>query len=190
MAKRRKAGFTERLIASGGELLGPTNPYEVMRFRTVYGVGVVYKGRRGETWNAEAVAAREHIEQAKKGSLSPVTVKGRRTDSGTVRALLIRDGSNCFFCGDDLDGDVTVEHLVAVAHGGPNHISNLFLAHASCNQKAGHLSAPHKVALAIKNRATQAIEARRAATTGAACESAVGPADAPQIIPSSQGDEQ
>lgn len=151
MAKK-KPGFTERLMAAGGELLGPTNPYEVMRFRTIYGVGVVYKGRRGETWNAEAIKARDHIEQSRRGSLAPVTVKGRRTDKGTVEALLIRDGEDCFFCGQPLDGDVTVEHLVAVAHGGPNHISNLFLAHAECNQKAGHLAAPHKVKSAIEQR--------------------------------------
>jgi hypothetical protein len=147
-----KAGFTERLMAAGAEILGPTNPYEVMRFRTVYGVGVVYRGRKGETWNAEAVAARDHIETSKKGSLSPVAIKGRRTDGGTVQALLIRDGDECFFCGDPLEGDITVEHLVAVAHGGPNHISNLFLAHAACNQKAGHLAAPHKVRMAIDAR--------------------------------------
>ena len=149
-----KQGFTERLMAAGAELLGPTNPYEVMRFRTIYGVGVVYKGRRGETWNAEATAARDHIDQGKPGTLAPVAVKGRRRDAGTVNALLIRDGGECFFCGDALDGDITVEHLVAIAHGGPNHISNLFLAHAHCNQNAGHLAAPHKVKLAIRNRRT------------------------------------
>ena len=68
-------------------------------------------------------------------------------------ALLVRDGNACLFCGKPLDGDITVEHLVAIAHGGPNHVSNLFLAHAACNQAAGHMSAPEKVALAIRNRA-------------------------------------
>lgn len=143
--------FTARLQEAGAEILAPTNPYETLRFRTSYGVGVVYRGKRGETWNAEALSAREHLE-ARKGSLAPVAVKGRRKDKGTVNALLARDGDHCFFCGAALDGDVTVEHLIAVAHGGPNHISNLFLAHAQCNQAAGHMSGPEKVEMALRLR--------------------------------------
>lgn len=145
------AAFQARLMQAGAEILGPTNPYELLRFRTSKGVGVVYTGKRGETWNAEALAAREHLDSGK-GSLAPVAVKGRRRDKATVEALIKRDGDACFFCGLALNGDVTVEHLVAVAHGGPNHISNLFLAHATCNQAAGHMSAPEKIAAAIKNR--------------------------------------
>lgn len=148
------ATFEKRLQAAGAEILGPTNPYEVLRFRTSKGVGVVYTGRRGETWNAEALAARDHLD-AGKGSLAPVAVRGRRNDKSTVAALLKRDGDACFFCGLDLGGDITVEHLVAVAHGGPNHVSNLFLAHAECNQAAGHLSAPEKVRMAFERRFDQ-----------------------------------
>lgn len=146
--------FRTRLEAAGAEILGPTNPYEVLRFRSAKGVGVVYSGRRGETWNAEAIAARDHLDHGK-GSLAPVAVRGRRTDKATVERLLTRDGDACFFCGADLAGDITTEHLVAIAHGGPNHISNMYLAHAACNQAAGHLSAPEKVALAIRQRSEQ-----------------------------------
>ena len=155
MSSRRKksapvdpdAAFAAALVAAGGEMLAPTNPYEVMRFRTAYGVGVVYKNAKGKrTWNAEALAAKHHIDSAK-GSLAPVAVHGRRKDAATVNRLMIRDGGACFFCRSALDDDVTVEHLVAVAHGGPNHISNLFLAHGACNRRAGHLSAPEKIAL-------------------------------------------
>lgn len=49
--------------------------------------------------------------------------------------------------------DVSIEHLVPKAHGGPTHLSNLFLAHKSCNAKAGHLSASEK--LKIRDRAHQ-----------------------------------
>jgi hypothetical protein len=143
--------FKARLRAAGAEILAPTNPYEIVRFRCSKGVGVVYRGKRGETWSREALAAREHLE-AGLGSLAPVAVKGRRRDKATVAALLERDGEACFFCGDHLGDDITVEHLVAIAHGGPNHISNLFLAHAACNQRAGHLSAPEKVAMAMRER--------------------------------------
>lgn len=146
------ASFENRLKAAGAEILGPTNPYEVLRFRTSKGVGVIYTGRRGETWNAEALAARDHLD-AGKGSLAPVRVVGRRNGKSTVAALAARDGDACFFCGRPLEGDITVEHLVAVAHGGPNHVSNLYLAHAACNQEVGHMAAPEKVAFAIARRA-------------------------------------
>lgn len=152
MAKPRDSAiFAKQLKASGAEILAPTNPYEVIRFRTRLGVGVVYKGKRGETWNAEALAAKDHLEHGR-GTLAPVAVKGRRTDRSTVSALLDRDGDLCLFCGLPLGGDITVEHLVPVAHGGPNHISNLFLSHAACNHEAGHLSAPEKVTMAIAKR--------------------------------------
>lgn len=147
------AAFEKRLLEAGAEVLGPTNPYEVLRFRTIKGVGVVYTGKRGETWNAEAIAARDHL-AAGKGSLSPVKVSGRRSDKATVSRLLRRDGDCCLFCRLPLDGDITVEHLVPLAHGGPNHASNLFLAHAACNHEAGHLSAPEKVKLAISKATT------------------------------------
>jgi 5-methylcytosine-specific restriction endonuclease McrA len=143
--------FKKDLAKAGAELLGATNPYEVLRFRTRIGVGVIYTGKRGETWNPEAIAARDHL-AANKGSLAPVTVHGRRKSKATVAALMERDGEACFFCGRGLEGDVTVEHLVAVAHGGPSHVSNLFLAHFECNNAAGHLSAPEKIALAIGKR--------------------------------------
>jgi 5-methylcytosine-specific restriction endonuclease McrA len=145
------AAFQKALVEAGAELLAPTNPYEVLRFRSSHGVGVIYTGRRGETWNAEAIAARDHI-AAGRGSLSPVKVNGRRRDAATVNALLKRDGAFCFFCGAPLDGDITVEHLIAIAHGGPNHISNLFLAHAACNQAAGHMSGAEKVRTAVTAR--------------------------------------
>lgn len=141
------AVFRAQIVEAGGEMLAPTNPYEVMRFRTKHGVGVIYSNARGaRTWNAEAELARAHIER-KQGSLAPVKIAGRRRSASTVNALIARDGGGCFFCRTDLGSDITVEHLVARAHGGPNHISNLFLAHEACNRRAGHLSAPEKIAM-------------------------------------------
>jgi len=140
--------FLASISEAGGEVLAPTNPYEAMRFRTRFGVGVVYENRRGvRNWNSEAKAARDHLSSKKGGSLAPVVVHGRRKGAGTVDRLIARDGSDCFFCRLPLVDDITVEHLVAVAHGGPNHVSNLFLAHLACNNRAGHLSAPEKIAL-------------------------------------------
>ena len=139
--------FRTGLVSAGAEMLAPTNPYEVLRFRTVHGVGVIYRNASGrEKWNEQALLAKQHLNE-RRGSLAPVRVVGRRKDAGTVNALIIRDGADCFFCRDPLGSDITVEHLVAIAHGGPNHISNLFLAHEACNRRAGHLSAPEKIAM-------------------------------------------
>jgi hypothetical protein len=151
MGKRKTAqsdaAFSAAITAAGGEVLATTNPYEVMRFRTKHGVGVVYVNAKGaRTWNEEALRAQSHL-KANEGSLAPVKVFGRRSATAEVPRILERDGLNCFFCGLKLGSDITVEHLVARAHGGPNHISNLFLAHKDCNLRAGHLSAPEKIAI-------------------------------------------
>lgn len=155
MARRKTSdplsGFRKSLAAAGAEILAATNPYEALRFRSLYGVGVIYIGKGGQKWTPEAVMAKDHL-KAGNGSLAPVTVRGRRTDRATVNRLFERDGKDCFFCGTALAEDVTVEHLVSIAHGGPNHIANLFLAHQNCNQDAGHMSAPEKIKMAIRKR--------------------------------------
>lgn len=143
----RHGAFKTRLVAAGGELLQTTNnPYEVMRFRTKYGIGVVYSNKAGrETWNKEALQAAHHLEVPGNGSLAAVVVVKRKGHAGENERIIERDGPDCFFCLEPLGDDATREHLVAVAHGGPNHISNKFLAHARCNHHAGHLSAPEKI---------------------------------------------
>lgn len=68
-----------------------------------------------------------------------------------IRALRTRDGDLCFFCQRTVSQDnESAEHLVPVTHGGPNHISNLFLAHKGCNGQAGHLSAPEKIRIHVR----------------------------------------
>lgn len=144
--------FEKALCAAGAEILSPTNPYEVMRFKTSHGVGVVYRNKRGgETWNEQAIAARDHIKNGL-GSLSPVKTVGRKALGGLVEKILKRDGGDCFFCARPLGNDITKEHLVPIAHGGPNHISNIFLAHSQCNMDAGHMSAPEKIEKRVKSR--------------------------------------
>lgn len=145
----RDQAFLARLTAAGAEVLAPTSAYEVMRFRTCFGTGVVYRNDRNadRKWNGEARDARAHLERPGSGSLAPVTRNDSKFPAGTVQRLLERDGDECFFCRDPMGGDLTVEHLVSRAHGGPNHIANLFAAHKRCNAYAGHLSAPEKIRL-------------------------------------------
>ncbi len=57
-----------------------------------------------------------------------------------IRAALIeRDGSACWFCGEELHGDCTIEHKVAKANGGDWSLGNLVLAHEECNRSMGRL---------------------------------------------------
>lgn len=63
--------------------------------------------------------------------------------------LLNRDGDLCFYCGNPLLGDATIEHLVGMWVGGShNKLDNLVLAHMKCNSKAGILPVKDKHALA------------------------------------------
>lgn len=157
---------TAALTARGAEILAPTNPYEVIRFRTCYGVGVVYRNAAGRlNPNGEATQALGVLNGG--GSLTPGVRQKRPKPSRRQRLLaqvIERDGPDCFFCGDpmapaDAMGDpaqATLEHLVSVTHGGPNHISNCFAAHERCNSLAGHMSAPEKIALRDQMRALPA----------------------------------
>ena len=54
-------------------------------------------------------------------------------------ALLIRDGSQCYICGygPDHEDPLQIEHCRPTALGGTDELTNLRLAHASCNQSKG-----------------------------------------------------
>ena len=68
------------------------------------------------------------------------------------RRLLERDGAACFFCGQPLGEDVTLEHLIPLTQGGPDNEANSVLAHYGCNKDAGACNISQKVAIAIANR--------------------------------------
>jgi len=73
-----------------------------------------------------------------------------------VRTLVERDGLWCWFCEigflSEDSGEVTLEHLVARAHGGPNHLSNYVLACPDCNSQVGTLSVSEKVQFRERKR--------------------------------------
>lgn len=73
--------------------------------------------------------------------------------AATIAYLIARDSDSCLYCGRPIDPrSCTVEHVVAKAAGGPDHASNLCLAHTECNAAAGHLSAVEKLTLALRLR--------------------------------------
>lgn len=157
-----------QLVERGAEILEPTNQWEALRFRCVFGVGIIYQNKAGrKNFNEAAQKAADHLEAGTPGTLAAVPVAPRRKPKASARtreltAIIKRDGGDCFFCGGRLPplGDLceavdaaTVEHLVPRAHGGPDHLSNKFAAHMRCNREAGHLSAPEKIAMRDRLRA-------------------------------------
>ncbi|PVX84320.1 HNH endonuclease [Paraburkholderia unamae] len=145
---KRRAAFEAFLVERGAQVLQPTNEWEVLRFKTARGVSVIYRNAKdGLTFTGEAADAWNGL--AKGNNWRGVeAVKRPPKVSAYVRALLKRDGDACFYCAQPMsEEDRTVEHLVARSHGGPNHLSNMVLAHRLCNANAGHLSAMEKIRL-------------------------------------------
>lgn len=145
---KRRAAFEAFLTERGAQILQPTNEWEVLRFKTSQGVSIIYRNAKdGLTFTGEAAQAWNGL--AKGNNWRGVeAVKRPQKVSAFVRALLKRDGDGCFYCSlATTEEDRTVEHLVARSHGGPNHLSNLVLAHRRCNEGAGHLSVMEKIRL-------------------------------------------
>lgn len=143
--------FREFLTARGAQLLVPTNEWEVVRFKAGGLVSVIYKNARGLiTAAGPARAALDAFTYQGKWDAGVKGVRKNRNRSVEVSTLLERDGETCFLCRLPLGSDITVEHLVPVAQGGPNHIANKALAHQACNLRMGHLSVMEKIALREK----------------------------------------
>jgi hypothetical protein len=141
--------FKEWLVARGAVILPPTNPWEMLRVDTSEGIFVVYRNKADrETWPELADRIRDAFLSGREIPLSP-DQKARVRLRHMIETLAARDGLECWFCENgflDVDSrEITIEHLCPVAHGGPNHLSNLVLACPDCNQEVGHLSVAEKV---------------------------------------------
>ena len=164
MAPGDLTDFEVWLTNCGAEVLAPTSTWEILRVRTSTGTHVVHSNKKGDQKWPPALL--DIVSAYNKGiTLALAATKRRRGNSKLMQnfpKLVSRDGPGCFYCGhlvptpsDKCGADYapTIEHLVSTAHGGPNHLSNKFLSHFRCNQIAGHLSAPEKIALREKMRA-------------------------------------
>jgi len=143
--------FKGWLSSQGCELLPSTNEFELIRFRSKLGTGVVYTGRRGVSVSAPFVSeAFDCFTNAKKwrGKGKPTKRCG---GSKHKRQLIDRDGLCCFYCGNEFEPkDLTQEHLHAVTQGGSDRLENKVLACKPCNEEAGHLPIIDKVKLREK----------------------------------------
>lgn len=133
------------LAERGAEILKPTNEWELLRFRGTTGTSVVYATAKGSTtFTGEAAQAFDAYRSAAPWRAVPA----KRTANGNAntRTLRARDGDRCFFCGLVVAvEEESIDHLVPVTAGGPNHIGNKVLMHRSCNTLCGSMSAPDKI---------------------------------------------
>lgn len=148
--KPRLDKFKAWLTARGAQVLEPTSEWEVVRFSTARQLSIIYRKKGGElTLTGESTQAWNAFNTG--GPWVAGTAVKRKVMGGKLPTLRQRDGDLCFFCQKEVsEEDETAEHLVPVSHGGPNHLSNLFLAHRACNLEAGHLSAAEKIAVHVK----------------------------------------
>jgi 5-methylcytosine-specific restriction endonuclease McrA len=152
--------FKEYLTARGCEVLAPTNEYEVLRFRAAGRTNVVYKKARSTTktfvgndiWDAMKSYAHSLPWRPPGDVVARRKSLGSHKRSVLHKALVARDGDECFYCGKAMGDDMTSEHLLSVTHGGHSRIHNLALAHEACNKEAGHLSVLEKIKLREKKR--------------------------------------
>lgn len=142
--------FKKFLGANGAELLENTNEYELIRFRAAGITGIIYFNKKnGVTFVGPAQKAWEAFKSASAWSSGAATIRNRKS-TVTIRSIRKRDGDQCFFCLEYVSiADESEEHLVPITAGGPQHISNKFLAHKACNARAGHISAPEKIAIHV-----------------------------------------
>lgn len=141
----------------------PTNPYELARFTTPEGLGIVYQNGKGRISSWQCGANEAWLEWLNPDSawrvtphVNKVTGEKRRV---RVDVLLHRDGNTYAYCGWPMaDDDVTLEHWISLTHGGSNETSNLMLAHKYCNNLASHMNIREKLELAVKIRAGKEVE--------------------------------
>ncbi len=73
-------------------------------------------------------------------------LKRARVPQWARKAVFYRDRGKCVICNKDLSGilslhnDVNFDHIVPLASGGLNDISNLQLLCGNCNKSKGHSS--------------------------------------------------
>lgn len=147
--------FHAWLARCGAQVLAPTNPWEVTRFKAQGGTHIIYTNKRKEI-NAAGFAkkALEAFRNGQRVDMGIVKTKRETSYAKYKPALLIRDGRCCFFCGLAMpNDDMTVEHLIALDKGGPNTMENMALAHAKCNQDADNLPLVAKIQLRERNHA-------------------------------------
>lgn len=140
-------GFGEYLAQHGAEVLAPTNPYEVIRYRRDdFGTVVVYTNAAGTLRWPEM--ASKHFSLFKAGQpLDKHRRVGGEWRENLIVDLIERDGDCCCYCGQPLGNDISIEHFLSIGSGGNNSPANTALAHKACNHAADSLPVMEKILL-------------------------------------------
>jgi hypothetical protein len=158
--------FKEWLEDRGAEIQ-ETGPNELLRFKTLSDVAVIYCNGHGYVTRWDGPAADAWNAFVTGGSWSAGKPIGRVDGSRrrkVVAFLMERDGPGCVYCDTELDLlTATIEHLVPLSAGGRNHADNLALACDPCNQKAADLAPAQKIRLAIERRESIRVAKQKAA---------------------------
>lgn len=143
--------FKTWLEKRGAIVIPPTNEWEVVRFKTVNGVSVVYTNKRGYlTFTGES----EKAYNAYKNNKVWKTVDRKRKSLRERKAKLAsRDGKKCFACLNPLGfDDLTIEHLLSFSHGGTDNMNNLALLCDEDQKLLGNKPVAVKIELIIQRR--------------------------------------
>lgn len=143
--------FKKWLTKRGAVVLDPTNPYEVVRFRSVNGVSVIYRRNTGVlTFTGEG----EEAWKAYKANKTWKAVDRKRANLKNKKAKLAnRDGKMCFCCTNRLGFDkLTIEHLLSFSHGGTDNDNNLCLLCEGCQKLLGNAPVTKKISLILQRR--------------------------------------
>ena len=94
---------------------------------------IAKRGRRYRQANPEKLKIHKHNRRARvKGNGGTYTIKERN-------ALFDKQNGICPYCGKPLyaklNDPVSIDHKIPIVRGGTNDISNIALAHTSCNKK-------------------------------------------------------
>lgn len=155
----KAAAFKDWLLARGADWRHPTNQYELARFWTHEGIGVVYTNSKGKvTFTGVAGAAYQAFSHNKSWRALP-RAKDKRQERWQQWSLLSeRDGPICCYCACELTYETyTLEHFLAKTSGGTNYYANLGLACESCNRDLGHAPVAQKIQTAILRRMKNAV---------------------------------
>ena len=141
--------FKTWLQQNGAEILPSSSDYEEIRFKGSE-VGVKYKS--GKFSGKYASNAYYCYKRNKNWDGRPIRTGRKNSYIKEKREIIKRDGSACFYCGNLLEDDITLEHLIPLTAGGLNNLSNMVLAHEECNHKMNHKKLVDKVSYALKTR--------------------------------------
>lgn len=146
----RKKQFITWLNKMGAEVLDPTNPFELIRFRTQNGVSVIYTGKKGVTFTGESEEAYGLFNRGKKWKVVDRKRKNLRAKKARLAA---RDGKACFIHGEKMNfDDLTIEHILSFSHGGTDNENNLCLACEPCQKALGNLPITKKIRIIAEKR--------------------------------------